>query len=135
MHLSSKQHSVAAESRGGTGRKQGKQVSITSAQFQVTTRGSIQALRYETNPTILLVTKGETLVQLVSPKDVAGLQAYDRDHPLYRRSSLSFETVAKRLGYLEVLVKAGDALVFDAYTAHQTQSINDTISFSYSIRR
>lgn len=110
-------------------------MSITSARFQVTTRGSIQALRYETNPTILLVTKGETLVQLVSPKDVGGLKPYERDHPLYRRSSLAFETVAKKLGYVEVLVRAGDALIFDAYTAHQTHSINDTIYFSYSIRR
>ena len=83
----------------------------------------------------MLVTAGETLMQLVSPKDIAGLKPYERSHPLYRRSSLSFEEVAKKLDYVEVIVRPGDALILDAYTAHQTHSIDDTISFSYSIRK
>lgn len=95
----------------------------------------MQALRYDTNPSILLVTKGEALVQLVSPKDIAGLKPYEREHPLYRRSSLAFEDVAKKLDYIEVIVRPGDAIILDAFTAHQIHSINDSIFFTHSIRK
>lgn len=98
-------------------------------------KGSVQALRYDTQPSVLLVTKGTALVQLVSPQDLEVLKPYSRDHPLYRRSSLSFKEVAQKTRYIEIIIRAGDAIVLDAFTAHQIHSISESIFFAYSIRR